>query len=164
MKTLEEIFHEEGVTLRHDKDQYYCTCPHCSPTRRAQNRKKPVLKVRIDGRGVRFSCMHCAFHTARFFDEGEPNDRKRNPERQARKAAPGKARNIAGNGGKTWDHLARRDRGVSVPPTRSVAVHEVPSAAKAVLDRTLGRRVVAVESGLLPGFNFNWRNAHHNGG
>ena len=56
MTTAADLITDEGVRLRSCSDgKHYTTCPQCSERRRAGNRKKPCLRVEIDGRGVRFT-------------------------------------------------------------------------------------------------------------
>ena len=180
MKTLNELFSEEGIYPRHDVAKYYTTCPKCSAGRKAQNRKKPVLKVQVDGRGLRAGCCHCDFHTARFYDEGEiPGQRNsgRNlgnsyrdhaTSRDGHTGAIGAARGasaipagrIAGHGAPDWDRLTRPGDSVRNASQRRVVIPKIQGTAEAVLDRTRGRKVVPVEHRLLPGLSVNGRNAH----
>lgn len=177
MKTMSELFAEEGILQRHDKDKWYGLCPRCSHTRRAHNQKKPVLKVQVDGRGLRAFCCHCDYKAVRFLDEGEPFGRNvksnsrttagashygrdasnrptgnSNTLGTARSPSQGQAQNLSRDGAQSWGRLARPVDSVRNTSQRRVVVPKVQSAAEEILDRARGRKVVAVERGLLPGF------------
>src|SRR5262245_66460027 len=69
--TAADLCTEEGVTVRGYSDGRQSTvCPKCSANRKAHNRRKRCLVVHIDDRGVRFTCFHCGWFKARFYDEG----------------------------------------------------------------------------------------------
>ena len=181
MKTMSELFSEEGILQRHDKDKWYGLCPRCSHTRRAHNQKKPVLKVQVDGRGLRAFCCHCDYKAVRFLDEGEPfgrnaklnskptgashrgadeprNTRNSNTLGTPRGASTNQARNITRDSAQTWDRIARPSGGIRNETLRRVVVPKVQSAAEEILDRARGRKVIAVERGLLPGLTCDRRN------
>src|SRR5262245_49871141 len=70
--TAADLCAEEGVAVRGYGDGGQSTgCPKCSATRKANNQRKRCLVVHIDNRGVRFTCFHCGWFKARFYDEGE---------------------------------------------------------------------------------------------
>ena len=70
MIAASQICAEERVRFL-DHASYYTTCPRVFANRKQHNRKKPCLKVEIDGRGVQFTCFHCGWFKPRFYDEGE---------------------------------------------------------------------------------------------
>src|SRR5262245_10656174 len=72
MPTVGDLCADEGVNVKgHCDGRQSTVCPKCSATRKAHNRRKRCLTVHIDSRGVRFTCWHCGWFKARFYDEGE---------------------------------------------------------------------------------------------
>lgn len=65
MTDLMEALREQGITKKggfHAGDNY-TTCPNCSPHRKAANRNKPCLSVKLDDRGgAVWNCHHCGWN------------------------------------------------------------------------------------------------------
>ena len=124
MKTLQDIIREEGVEADKGQTDYYCRCPKCSDQRRPENRNKKVMRVKVDDRGVRLTCMHCGTFKARFFDEGEKfnggrtNGHGHGTGTPLHASAPGlstQSKIIARSVRQTWDALAADLPGDRVP-------------------------------------------------
>src|SRR5262245_3845479 len=92
--TAADLCAEEGVAVRSYGDGRQSTiCPKCSATRKAHNKHKRCLVVHIDNRGVRFTCFHCGWFKARFYDEGSWHGHRTGTFRSARVMARGRAQN-----------------------------------------------------------------------
>lgn len=141
MKTLDDILFEERVTLRSSVNgKHHTTCPQCSKTRKKANQKKPCLRVHIDERGVRFTCFHCGWFTARFFDEGETNGRHHS-------GTFSRSRDLAG---RSEEHPARDSFGTRGSQQRTQSGVRVPQEwgppVQKSADREAGREIVHARS------------------
>src|SRR5262245_28669885 len=106
--TVADICADEGVAVRGYGDGRQSTvCPKCSANRKAHNRRKRCLVVHIDDRGVRFTCFHCGWFKARFYDEGDWHVAKTSALERARIVA----RERAKDSGRTRSRDGRGDEG-----------------------------------------------------
>src|SRR5215510_9201403 len=102
------------------------TCPNCSATRKPHNRRKRCLVVHIDGRGVRFTCFHCGWFKARFYDEGDWHVAKASALKRARIVARERAKHSERTCGRDGRGNEGGAPGVRVYAQRSVVVPEGP--------------------------------------
>src|SRR5262245_10589481 len=145
---------DEGVTVRrgYADGRQSTTCPKCSATRKPHNRRKRCLTVHIDERGVRFTCFHCGWFKARFYDEGEKYAGKTTAFNRTQRMARGRAKDPlrAGNRDGLGDDEGRQSR-LRVSPGWGRDVPEGPQRdgrGQNLLDRSQGQRSVLVERGL----------------
>jgi hypothetical protein len=154
--TAADFCADEGVAVRGYGDGRQSTvCPKCSANRKAHNRRKRCLVVHVDSRGVRFTCFHCGWFKARFYDEGERHAGKTSALRRARAMARGRAQDSIRAGGQFGCGVEGREPGLRVPAERRRVVRENSQgsagrgqADENLLDRAKRERIVLVELGL----------------
>src|SRR5262245_26763036 len=130
MLSAADLCTDEGVTVRaHANGRHSAICPRCSATRKAHNKRKRCLVVHIDDRGVRFTCFHCGWFKARFYDEGEWHAVKTSALHQARAMARGRAQDSLQAGGRLGGGVEGRELGIRVPAEWRGVLRENPKGS-----------------------------------
>ena len=102
--TAQELCDDENVKLKsYSNGKQGTTCPQCSEERKKKTAK--CMTVNIDERGVRFTCHHCGWFKARFYDERL----KHGTFNKARRVAGSGTRHSLGNSSSSRTVLGERE-------------------------------------------------------